>query len=353
MLKFELRNQKKMCFHMKHLTLSQRYKIEALLSLKKKKAEIAREIGVHRSTISRELNKHSLTGDSYNADHAHYLYQKTKREAGKIRAAPSEKLMSKIHHYLDKQLSPEQIAGRLAQEKMESRSHSWIYRYLWTDKISGGQLYRNLRRSGKKNRKKYGSAKGDRGRIRNRVSIEKRPKIVDKMSRIGDWEADTIIGKNHKGTIVSLTERRSMTQLLRKVKSKSTKDVCGAIIKMIRDSGLPALTMTFDNGMEFSEHEKIGKALQLKTYFAHPYCSYERGLNENQNGLVRQYIPKKVCFSKVSQQQVRKIQDLLNIRPRKSLDYLSPKEFVAIETQIELDTKITLESKSCKSAFVT
>ena len=214
-------------------------------------------------------------------------------------------------------------------------------------------MYKHLRRANKKKRKKYGSGPDHRGTIKNRVSIEKRPKIVDDLARIGDWEADTIIGKDHKGAIVSLTERRSMTQLLKKVKSRNADEVTQAIIKMVKASNLPALTMTFDNGKEFSNHEKIAEVLNLDTYFAHPYSSFERGLNENQNGLVRQYIPKKTCFDKITHQQIKKIQDLLNIRPRKSLDFLSPKEFVAEETGLELDTKIDLNTKCWKSAFIT
>lgn len=337
---------------MKHLTLAQRYKIEALLELDYSKSSIAEEVGVHRSTIGREVKRHSLSPDRYDADHAHHLYCQTKSNAGKVRKPTCKLLIEEIEKQLGKQFSPEQIAGRLKKQGKGRKSHSWIYEYIWNDKASGGQLYKNLRSSKKKKRKKYGCGEDKRGVIKNRVSIEKRPKIVDKMKRIGDWEADTIIGKNHKGAIVSLTERRSMTQLLKKVKTKNAEQVAKAIVKMVKASGLPAYTMTFDNGKEFSRHEKIAKQLNLKAFFAHPYSSFERGLNENQNGLVRQYIPKKTTFENITHQQIKRIQDLLNIRPRKSLEYFCPKEFVLEEIGVELNTKIGVDTKIWKSAFI-
>lgn len=338
---------------MKHLTLSQRYKIEALLALNYSKSEMARQLGVDKSTVGRELKRHCYNCEHYDAEQAQQLYLKTKCQAGKVGKPVSDQLKEEIDKRIRKEFSPEQIAGQLTKQGKDSRSHSWIYLYIWKDKARGGDLYKHLRRANKKKRKKYGSGPDRRGSIKNRVSIEKRPKIVDELSRIGDWEADTIIGKDHKGALVSLTERRSMTQLLKKVNSKNAEVVTHAIIKMVKESNLPAFTMTFDNGKEFSYHEKIAKALKLDAYFAHPYSSYERGLNENQNGLVRQYIPKKSVFEKISQQQIKKIQDLLNIRPRKSLDYFSPKEFVADEIGVELNTKIDLNTSGWKSALVT
>lgn len=338
---------------MKHLTLSQRYKIEALLELKKSKSEIARQVGFNKSTIGREIEKHSVQPHLYDADHAHQLYLKTKRQAGKVRTPIPVELREDIDKRIKKDFSPEQITGQLRKEGKDSRSHSWIYLYIWEDKAQGGDLHTHLRCSKKKKRKKYGSGKDHRGQIKNRVCIEKRPEIVDNLERIGDWEADTIIGAKQKGVIVSLTERRSMTQLLKKVNSKNADVVGDAIIKMVKDSGLPAFTMTFDNGKEFSCHENIAKELKLDAYFAHPYSSWERGLNENQNGLVRQYIPKKITFEKITHQQIKRIEDLLNIRPRKSLEFFSPKEFIEIELGIKLNTKIDLNTKIWKSAFIT
>jgi len=325
---------------MKHLTLSQRYKIEALLSLNHIKSEIADELKVHRSTIGRELKRHSLNEKHYDACLAHKLYIRSKREAGKVVKKYDESIWGEVTERLKLQFSPEQICGQLELEQKPRLSHPTIYKYIRKDKEQGGQLYKNLRHSGKKKRKKYGGGADQRGMIKNRVSIDQRPEIVENLERIGDWEADTIIGKNHKGAIVSLTERRSMFQLLKKVKNKSAKQVSKAIIKMIKGSSLPAHTMTFDNGKEFTDHEIIAKSLELKAYFAHPYSSWERGLNENQNGLVRQYFPKKTAFENISHQQIKKVQDLLNIRPRKSMAFYSPVQFVKEEIEVETNCKI-------------
>jgi IS30 family transposase len=324
---------------MKHLTLCQRYKIEALLALNFNKSQIADQVHVHRATIGRELKRNSFKHNFYDADLAHKLYVASKQQAGSSPKKPVYKIQQEIKKRLELQFSPEQICGQLQLEQKSRLSHTSIYKLIWEDKKNGGFLFKNLRQSGKKKRKKYGSLKGNRGTIKNRVSIEQRPKIVDQLKRIGDWEADTIIGKNHKSVMVSLTERRSMFQLLKKVKNKSAKQVSKAIIKMINTSNLPAHTITFDNGKEFAGHEIIAKSLNLKTYFAHPYSSWERGLNENQNGLVRQYFPKKTDFQKISHQQIKKVQDLLNIRPRKSIDFYSPIQFVNNEIGVEINCR--------------
>ena len=324
---------------MKHLTLCQRYKIEALLALNFNKSQIADQVNVHRATIGRELNRNSLNKRFYDADLAHKLYIVSKQQAGSRPKKPIIEIHPQIKKRLELQFSPEQICGQLDLEQKPRLSHTSIYQLIWQDKKNGGRLFKNLRQSAKKKRKKYGSVKDNRGNIKNRISIEQRPNIVDKLIRIGDWEADTIIGSNHKSLIISLTERRSMFQLLKKVKNKSAKQVSKAIIKMIKDSNLPAHTMTFDNGKEFADHESIAKSLALKTYFAHPYSAWERGLNENQNGLVRQYFPKKTDFQKISHQQVKKVQDLLNCRPRKSIDFYSPIQFVKNEIGVEINCK--------------
>jgi len=324
---------------MKHLTLCQRYKIKALLSLNFNNSQMADQINVHRTTIGRELKRNGLHRTSYDPDLAHKLYLTSKQHAGSKPKKPIDDIFKEIRKRLELQFSPEQICGQLLLEQKPRLSHTSIYKYIWKNKENGGFLFKNLRQSAKKKRKKYGSVKDSRGTIKNRISIEKRPKIVDQLKRIGDWEADTIIGKNHKSLIVSLTERRSMFQLLKKVKNKNAKQVSKAIIKMIKDSNLPAHTMTFDNGKEFALHESIANSLALKTFFAHPYSSWERGLNENQNGLVRQYFPKKTDFQKISHQQIKKVQDLLNIRPRKSIDFYSPIQFVKNEIGVKINCK--------------
>lgn len=326
---------------MKHLTLKQRYQISALLDLDSSFAYIAQKIGVNRSTITREIKRNCPGLKYYCPIVAHQTYLARKIRVGKIIKVFKQHIKDTIDHLLEFQFSPEQITGFLRRLNIDIVSHTSIYKYIWSDKKNKGTLFKHLRSAKKKKRKKYGTKDNRTGPIKNRVSIEKRPKIVDRMARIGDWEADTIFGKDQKSFIVSLTERRSMFQLIKRVKSKKPKVVQKAITDMIRKSGLPALTMTFDNGVEFANHQKIAKALNLQAFFAHPYSSFERGLNENQNGLVRQYFPKKTDFRNYSQQQVRKVQNLLNIRPRKELQFLSPIEFVNYElgTNLEVDIK--------------
>ena len=190
------------------------------------------------------------------------------------------------------------------------------------DKRAGGLLWQHLRCQ-KQRRKRYG--KHDRrGIIPNRQSIETRPSVVDERSRIGDWEADTIIGKNHIQAIVSLVERKSGYTLIRKVKRKTARAVRKAAISLLKPHQDKVHTLTADNGKEFAEHERIAKDLDADFYFAHPYASWERGTNENTNGLIRQYFPKNRDFTTITQQEINHAMKRLNSRPRKRLGFLTP-----------------------------
>jgi IS30 family transposase len=231
-----------------------------------------------------------------------------------------------IKKKLELDWSPEQISGRLELEECFI-SHESIYRYIREDKKSGGTLYKKLRRQGKKYNKRV-SGKAGRGCIPNRVDIENRPAVVEEKSRIGDWEGDTIIGAEHQGAIVSHVDRCSKYTLLAKVPNKTAELVQQASIEQFQSHGFPVLTITYDNGKEFSSHEVISKALNAKCYFAKPYHSWERGLNEHTNGLVRQYLPKKTSFKDVTNEELQSIADKLNHRPRKCLNYLTPFEFL-------------------------
>ena len=188
-----------------------------------------------------------------------------------------------------------------------------------------GELYKNLRHNGKKYNKR-GSKNAGRGFIPNRVDIDKRPSIVEEKSQIGDWEIDTIIGKNHKGAIVSIVDRHSKLTMLTKVSRKTAHDVGNALISRLRQVQDSVYTITSDNGKEFANHITISKELKADFYFAHPYHSWERGLNEHTNGLVRQYIPKSAYFDVISNDKIQEIEDLLNNRPRKVLQFLTPTE---------------------------
>lgn len=235
----------------------------------------------------------------------------------------TQPMVTHIKAQLAQHWSPEQIQGRLKSEGSECVCPQTIYAFIAQDKANGGDLYKNLRH--KKYRKRTGSPDA-RGQIRGRVSIDERPAIVDKKIRIGDWEADTVIGKGHKGVLVTLSERYSKLNLITHVPSKHAEGVTEAIINMLEPYRDNLHTITYDNGKEFAYHEQISEALDIKGYFAHPYHSWERGLNENHNGLIRQYLPKGQPLDKVTKQQVANIQTKLNQRPRKLLNYMTPEE---------------------------
>ena len=218
--------------------------------------------------------------------------------------------------------SPDQISGYLQKENIASISHERIYQFLIADKKVGGALYTHLRHSGKK---RYGS-KDRRGQIKNRISIDERPKIVDRKLRIGDWEGDTIIGKQQQKAIVTLVDRASKMTRIGPVATKHSDIVAAIMIKLLVPMESTSHTVTLDNGKEFSGHGKIAESLNINIYFAHPYSSWERGLNENTNGLIRQYIKKGSSFEGVTNERINFIEGRLNNRPRKSLGYSTPNE---------------------------
>lgn len=230
-----------------------------------------------------------------------------------------------VTHYLRLKLSPQQVAGRLKAEGALNISHEAIYRFVYRDKACGGDLVGHLRCQ-KTRRKRYASGQQRRGKLCDRVCIEQRDPIVEQRSRIGDWEGDTVIGKGRQGALVTLVERKSRYTLAMQVNSKHSEGVKQAILEMLRPHKAQCLTLTFDNGKEFAEHAFIAKAQQACVYFAHPYHSWERGLNENTNGLLRQYFPKCANLLKVTHEEVDDAVYALNHRPRKCLGYLTPHE---------------------------
>lgn len=318
----------------KQLTQEQRYHIYALRKIGQTQEMIATEIGVHKSTISRELNRNQgLRG--YRPQQAHHLALNRRHGATK-----AIKMTNALRHLIEEKLSryqwsPEQISGWLSLNGQSSISHERIYLHILQDKRQGGLLYQHLRQGHKKRKKRYGAA-DSRGVIRNRRFIDDRPKLVDDKKRYGDWEADTIIGKNHKGAIVTLVERKSQFVLMKRLESK-TADLTGdAIQHLLKPIKSLCHTITKDNGKEFSCHERVSDSLNAKVYFAHPYHSWERGLNEQVNGLVRQYLPKKTDFSTVSDEDILMIMDKLNNRPRKLLGYRTPIEVLQAKAKLDL-----------------
>ena len=208
------------------------------------------------------------------------------------------------------------------EEQRISISHECIYLYIYKDKRQGRDLHKHLRCQ-KQRRKRYGK-QDRRGRIINRVSIEERPAIVNSKSRIGDWEGDTIIGKGHQGVVTTHVERKSKYTVLTKSKTKHTKPVRQDIVQGLAPYRNQIHTITYDNGLEFSEHQNIAQTLSANIYFAHPYSSWERGLNENTNRLIRQYLTKSQPLNNVTQKELSYIMGQLNHRPRKTLGFKTP-----------------------------
>lgn len=307
----------------KHLTQEQRYQIYAYSKANWTQKEMSRELKVHRSTVSREIKRNrGLRG--YRPQQANKRAERRKFLAHK-HIKMSSYLKFLVAQKIREDWSPEQISGYFKRHNIAHISHPTIYTYIKLDRNSGGQLYKRLRRARKKYKKRYGSS-DLRGQIRNKIMIDERPKIVDEKTRIGDWEIDTVIGKQHNGVIVTLVERKSKYMIASPVRNKSEPVVTNALIQALRPFKEKAHTITSDNGKEFAGHEKVAKDLKAKFYFAHPYSSWERGLNENSNGLLRQYYPKKTDLRDIKSTDMDPILEKINNRPRKTLGYATPKE---------------------------
>jgi len=307
----------------KHLSLAERQYIQLGLKMGQNFSEIASSLGRSASTISREVHRNTgLRG---------YRYQQADRKAKeRHRKKPKRlKLTSEIKFILAACVraywSPEQISGRLKAMDIISLHHETIYQYILDDKRQGGQLYTYLRHQNKTYRKRYGTAHNRTG-IPNRKDIDQRPAEANNRSETGHWEADTIIGNQHKGAIVTLDERKTRLRLAAPLKNKKATCTAKAIKTLLAPLKSYVKTITFDNGKEFAKHEELAKTLGCDTYFAKPYHSWERGQNENANGLLRQFFPKKMKLNNVSWAQVLVAVDNLNSRPRKCLNYKTPYE---------------------------
>jgi len=314
------------------LTHIQRYQIYALLNMGHPKTEIAETIGVHKATIVREIRR-NRGQRGYRPKQAHQFAMERRGTAQK-RISPAD--WGIINKLIALDWSPEQISGYLGKEQMLQISHEWIYQHIYQDKCSGGGLWKHLRCQ-KKRRKRYGSYE-KRGQIPERVWIDERPQVVEQRDRLGDWEADTIISKGKQKAMVTLTERKTRMTLLKKVDDRTAGTVKQAMIDLLRPFADQTLTITCDNGKEFTEHTAIAEALNAKVYFAHPQAAWERGSNENANGLVRQYFPKGTNFSDLTEQDIERVMLRLNHRPRKCLGFLSPNMVFFQEMKVALKT---------------
>ena len=306
----------------KQLTYEQRCQIAALNKSSFSQTKIAEVIGVSQSSISREL-KRNRGERGYRHKQAQSKAEQRRREIDK-RHKMTPKMIDLIEEKVRNKWSPEQISGQLRVDEGIDISHESIYQHIWEDKRLGGDLYTYLRRSGKKYQSRGKNGKTSRGQIKNRVSIDERPDIVDKNEEVGHWEIDTVIGKNHSGCLVTIVERVTKFTVSARLDSKHSDEVTAVAVTLLTPFKEVVNTITSDNGKEFAKHEKISAQLKCDIYFAHPYHSWERGLNENTNGLLRQYFPKSTDFKTVSDSEVEDSVKCLNSRPRKGLDFKSP-----------------------------
>lgn len=325
---------------MSHLTKAQRYTIFVMREQNFSMEKIAATIGKDKSTVSRELNRNcDKRSGRYNADLAQRKYEQRQREKPH-HVRFTEEVRQRVEAMLREDYSPEQIVGRCKLEGLECVSVESIYQYVWEDKRRGGDLHTHLRRKGRRYRKR-GAKKDSRGVIRDRVSIDERPKEVDDRSRFGDLEIDLVMGANHKRALLTANDRASGIAWLALLEGKDSKALAEKAKALLLPYKGLLLTVTSDNGKEFAEHKALAEALGVDYYFAHPYHSWERGANENLNGLIRQYLPKGSSFEHLNDNEIKRIRDKLNNRPRKRFGYLSPIEYFFANFAPNLNLSLT------------
>ena len=308
---------------MSHITDEQRCIIQRMKKAGRQQKQIAEAIGKSASAVSRELRRNcdGRSGE-YNADLAARKCAQRKRDKPKaVRFTAA--MRAEVERQLAQKFSPEQIVGLAEREGRDMVSHERIYQHVWQDKKRGGTLHEHLRTRGKRYRKR-GAAKDSRGIIVGRVDIEQRPAVVEQRKRFGDLEMDTIIGKGHQGAILTINDRATGMLRMRKLPRKEAGAVAQAAIELLRPWKSHLHTATSDNGKEFADHQRIADKLGLDFFFAKPYRSWERGSNENLNGLIRQYIPKRTDFNTLTDEFVQQVQDQLNRRPRKRFNFDTP-----------------------------
>ena len=306
----------------RQLTDSERNQFYALRKAKIPMTEIAKQLSRSRTTLYNELDRNT-GGRGYRPKQAQQFADRRRaKTAQPLKMTPE--VIIYIKAKLRLQWSPEQIANVMEGDPCGSGiavSHETIYRHIWDDKQANGTLYTHLRQGQKRRRKRRGS-KDSRGKIRNRVDIDLRPDVVETRERLGDWEADLVCGAGASGYLVTLLERASRRVLIGYTKTKFADQVTDEILHLLKNEIVE--TITFDNGKEFAGHEKIAAELGCDCFFAKPYHSWERGANENTNGLIRQYFPKKTSFAYITADQIAFVQNRLNTRPRKCLDFKPP-----------------------------
>ena len=306
----------------KQLTSEQRNQIEVLLQTKTPVKVIAKLLDTDKSSIYREINRNKMKRGSYSANFAQQLAKERKERVGRVRKFTAQVQKFVVEKLTKEQWSPEQIVGFAELNNLPVVSHERIYQFIRQDKQEGGRLWQHTRHK-LKHRKRPVS--GKQVNIKNKVSIELRPAIVDTQERYGDWEIDTIIGENQKGAILTITERKTGFLLMEKMEfGKQADGLAKAAIRILFAYKNTVHTITSDNGSEFAQHELISNKLNAGFYFAHPYSSWERGLNEYTNKLIRQYIIKGSNFDLYDSEYIKLIQNKINRRPREKLKFQTP-----------------------------
>jgi len=315
-----------MSYH--QITSEERYRLSALRRQGLGNAQIARALGRHRSTVWREVRRNAHPTDGY------YKVEKAiQRASGRRRRSRSHphfspQQLSQVWQLIRCKLSPEQASAHLGGMGQLRISHETIYRHIWRDKHRGGGLHRHLRCAIKRRRKRYRSY-DSRGRLAGKRMIHERPASVEARRELGHWEIDTVLGKGSRHCIVTIVERKSGYTLIGKLASRTKEQTTARTIELIRKHRLHFKTITADNGTEFHGYADIEAATDVLFYFANPHHSWERGTNENTNGLIRQYLPKRTSMAKVTQADCDAIAAKLNSRPRKRLGYKTPEECYA------------------------
>ncbi len=328
------------------LTLVQRYQIEALKTLGHSQSSTAKIIGVNKSTVSRELKRnvpkrgsgakiYSATNAQIKTDHRHKIKPKQILFSTELKQDVVKKMTIE-------KLSPELISAGWKKENRSAVSHETIYKFIWQAKFSNRKEHKDYKKTYRllkhgKRRRKRGNYKDNRGLIPNRIPIDKRSKLVNRRKRLGDIEADLIIGKNHQGGLLVMLDRATLITTIDKISSKKPKHIKKLILKRMKNNS-HLKTMTFDNDQAFGLHQEIADELNIKTYFTRPYTSQDKGSVENRNGVIRRFYPKKTDFNKVSAKDVKNVEKMINNRPVRKFNYQTPNEVHLLKAKVALIT---------------
>jgi IS30 family transposase len=310
----------------RQITVEERYLLAVLRQLGYPAAAIARVVGRHRSTIGREVQRNQAHSDGhYRAELADW-YARGRRSRARRNRRFGAADWARVEALVREDWSPEQVAGWLRRWGELAISHETIYRYIWADKRAGGALYQHLRGGRKRVRKRYGSY-DSRGRLAGKRPITTRPAAADARSAVGHWEGDTMLGAGQAGPcVLSLVERKTGYLVLGQLRRRTSAEVNRRARHLIRAQPRPVRTLTLDNGTEFHEYGALERRTAIRCYFATPHHAWERGTNENTNGLIRQYLPKRQSMAHLTQHDCNRIARKLNRRPRKRLGFRTPEE---------------------------